>query len=343
MRARTLVLLLLAVILAGGTALLARVWLASQRASEVARVVPTAPPRPSKSVLVARADIERGQILKAQDMTWQAWPEGSLDKNYIASDSGKKPESFAGWVAVNPIGGGEPITEARIIEPGKAGFLAAVLRPGMRAISIPVTVTSGISGFIFPGDTVDLLLTYPVPAPPAANGETASKYEHRVTETMMQDVRVIAIDQRLHSKPGEAVIAHTATLEVTPKQVELITVAAEVGKMSLSLRSLAQAPNKATTREANASMAPTNASMAPTNASMATTTNASMAGTDSAMAGTDSSVRATATYTFDSEVSPLLPEVAGKKGAPITTVVTILHGTARTSESKSSEPAPKGL
>src|SRR6266513_2835100 len=235
MRFRTLLLLLVAVGLAGGTAILARAWLAAQRAAEIAEASPLALPAPSKSVLIARADVRRGQILKPEDLSWQIWPEGALDKNYVVLGT-RTPESFAGWVARNPVAAGEPITEAKIISPANRGFLAAVLRPGMRAISVPVTLTSGISGFIFPGDQVDLLITYQVPAQNTA-GSTGG-YEHKAAETVLHDVRVIAIDQRLESKAGEAVVAHTATMEVTPEQGEIIALAGVIGTLSLILCSL---------------------------------------------------------------------------------------------------------
>ena len=104
-----------------------------------------------------------------------------------------------------------------------------------------MTITSGISGFIFPGDQVDVLITYPVPSQQhGGNGG----YEHKAAETVLHDVRVIAIDQRLESKAGEAVVAHTATLEVTPKQSEIIALAGEIGKLSLSLRSLVPAAGR---------------------------------------------------------------------------------------------------
>src|ERR1051326_182477 len=238
MRLRTVLLLFIAVGLAGGTAMLARAWLAAQRAAEIAEAAPLALPTPAKSVLVARGDVRRGQILKPEDMMWQGWPEGGIDKSYVVLGT-RTPESFAGWVARNPVAAGEPITEAKIISPANRGFLAAVLRPGMRAISVPVTITSGISGFIFPGDQVDLLITYQVPSQNTA-GATGG-YEHKAAETVLHDVRVIAIDQRLESKAGEAVVAHTATMEVTPKQSEIIALAGEIGKLSLSLRSLVPA------------------------------------------------------------------------------------------------------
>src|SRR5216683_2176540 len=183
MRLRTILLLFVAIGLAGGTAVLARSWLAAQRAAEIAEASPLALPTPAKSVLVARSGLQRGQILKPDDLIWQIWPEGALDKNYVLLGT-RTPESFAGSVARNPVSGGEPITEAKIVAPGNRGFLAAVLRPGMRAISVPVTITSGISGFIFPGDQVDLLLTYSVPAPPSSGEKDAKKanYDHKAAE-----------------------------------------------------------------------------------------------------------------------------------------------------------------
>jgi len=242
MRARTLLLLLFAVVLAGGTAFLTSAWLKAQRSNQLAEAAPMALPTPAKSVLVARTDIRRGQILRPDEMVWQAWPEGALDKNYVVMGGPRSPEAFAGWVAKNPITGGEPMTESKIIAPGNRGFLAAVLRPGMRAISVPVTVTTGISGFIFPGDQVDLLLTYAVPAlEKGRDGDKGDKYQHKAAETVLRDIRVIAIDQRLESKPGEAVPAHTATFEVTAKQSEVIVLSNEIGKLSLTLRSLVPA------------------------------------------------------------------------------------------------------
>lgn len=307
MRARTLILLLLAVMLAGGTALLARSWLAAQKPPAGPAVVEKAP---VKSVLVARAEIKRGQILRPEDMVWQVWPEGAIDKNYVVQGGPQKPETFAGWVARNPIGGGEPITESRIIAPGNRGFLAAVLRPGMRAISVPVTITSGISGFIFPGDFVDLLLTYSVPTPPASGeGAKKSTYDHKAAETVLRNIRVIAIDQRLESKAGEAVPAHTATFEVSPKQSEVIALASEIGKVSLSLRSLVPAPNEAAVAENTAAAGATD------------------------QTSSDSSIAASATYTIDSEISPLLPKVSDNKDLSTPDVVTILRGSSKTRES----------
>src|SRR6516165_2881501 len=238
MRARTLILFVIALTLAGGTAMLVRSFLGTR--PEVEAQALAKPAAPQTSVLVARGAIARGQILKPQDLSWQVWPEGGIDKNYIVSGT-RAPESFTGWVARDPIAAGEPISDAKIVSPGSRGFLAAVLRPGMRAISVPVTATSGISGFVFPGDQVDILITHRL----TGHGDGS----HDAAETVLQDVRVIGIDQKLDSKTGEALVAHTATLEVTPKQSEMIAVAAEIGKLSLSLRSLAANQNEKSSTE----------------------------------------------------------------------------------------------
>jgi pilus assembly protein CpaB len=300
MRVRTLILFAVAILLAGGTAMLARSWLAQQRTVE-AEAAPMPPPPAQKSVLVARSAIPRGQILKPTDLAWQTWPDGGLDRAYIQKGA-KTIEDIAGWVARDPLGPGEPITEGKVVAPGSRGFLAAVLRPGMRAVSVPVTATSGISGFVFPGDQVDILITHPL----QASGGKGEGVPHQASETVLHDVRVLAVDQKLDSKGGEAIVAHTATLEVTPKQSEVIAVASEMGKLSLSLRSLTTPPGEETVADS----------------------------ADNAGSGT---------FTLDSEVSRLLPKPFTQKDNPGADVVTVLHGTGKSESTTESQPASRGL
>jgi pilus assembly protein CpaB len=316
MRARTLILLIVALVLAGGTTMMARVWLASQRAVKQ-EAAPIAVPTPSKSVLIARSTIQRGQILRPDDLAWEPWPEGGIDKNYILLGS-RTPETYAGWVARQPIAAGEPLIESKIVAPGNRGFLAAVLHPGMRAISVPVTVTSGIAGFVFPGDQVDLIVTYSVqdqPRPDQTN--PGPLMEHKVAETVLHDLRVIAIDQKLESKAGEATVAKTATLEVTPKQSEVIALASEMGKLSLSLRSLVPGPNELKQEVADPSPG--------------------------------ASPLLAETYTVDSDVSPLLRRAEYKPAAKTDkkkdsdgNVVTILRGNSGQNTTVSSAQASDG-
>ena len=242
MRARTLVLFLIALMLAGGTALLVRAWLA-QRATTTIAAEPTPPPAPpQKSVLVTRAAIARGQKLKAADLAWQPWPEDSINETYI--QAGTKPiDAFASRVARETMAPGQPVTDANTVEPGSGGVLAAMLRPGMRAVSVPVNNASDVSGFIFPGDQVDVVVTETLPLAGVGAGA------RRAAETVLRDIRVVAIDQKLDNKNGEVIVAKNATLELTPKQSEIIALASDMGKLSLSLRSLSAAPSLASAND----------------------------------------------------------------------------------------------
>lgn len=196
--------------------------------------------RPEPAILVARAALPMGHILKPEDLSWQPWPAEFAGTSYVVQGSGKA-EDFAGAVVRTPLVAGEPITHERVAPPGERGFLASVLSPGMRAVSVAVTPVSGISGFVLPGDKVDILLTHNMLqfGPDGQPLVLAAEAERRVTETILRGIRVLAVDQKLEGKAGEAVVAHAATLEVTDKQGEILALAAEMGKLSLSLRSLA--------------------------------------------------------------------------------------------------------
>jgi pilus assembly protein CpaB len=195
MRLRTLILFAIALLLAGGTAILVRSWL-SQRPT-VAAVAPAPRPAPQKSIMVARAAIARGQILKPADFTAQPWPDAAITGDYVVAGTGPAT-SLVGAVAREPIAAGEPIIKTKIVVPGDRGFLAAVLQPGMRAVSVPVDTTTDVSGFVFAGDRVDILITLPVPQD-GANGN--SGYQHKAAETVLHDVRVIA--PRQQGWPGD--------------------------------------------------------------------------------------------------------------------------------------------
>lgn len=236
MRGRTVVLFLVALLLAGGTAMLMRSWLAQRGAPGAAAPAQAAPPQ--KSILVARVAIARGHLLKPADIEARPWPQSAITSDYILAGGEK---SLTGSVAREPFVAGEPLIKAKLVAPGDRGFLAAVLRPGMRAVSVAVDQTSDVSGFIMPGDRVDLLITLPLPHADSAGGNA---YQHKAAQTVLRNLRVIAIDQQLDSKAGKAVRARTVTFEVTPKESEIVALAADMpGKLSLSLRSLASRPH----------------------------------------------------------------------------------------------------
>jgi len=230
MNSKRIIFLLLAVIVAGTTAFLARAWLQSERAAIAAQMGGQRPvAKPATQVLVARAAIRTGQLIKPDDLRWQPWPQGNLPASYIVE--GKRPiGDFVGAVARSQFHVGEPIVESDIVMPGSRGFLAAVLKPGLRAVSVPATATSTVSGFIYAGDRVDVLLTHTLEG---QNGH------HNATETILRNARVIAMDQKLDFTPGDKPdVAKTATLELTAKQTEIVTLAVKMGELSLVLRSL---------------------------------------------------------------------------------------------------------
>src|SRR5918996_1012924 len=228
---RRIIVLLIAVVAAGATAMYARSWIEGQQ-----NVAVVAAPAPEEvyEVLVADAHLPAGTFIKPQHLRWQQWPTDDVPETYVLKGR-RSEDEMVGAVVRRGIGEGYPITDGSVVKPGERGFLAAVLLPGMRAVSIPINATSANSGLIFPGDRVDLILTQTLYA---ADGETA----RRVSETVLQNIRVIAMGSETSDELGEGKNyekAKTATVEVTPVVAEKVALLTELGKLSLSLRSLA--------------------------------------------------------------------------------------------------------
>ena len=194
------------------------------------RAVVQAPPAPMVQILVAAKDITAGHLLDPTLVRWQPWPEKAMMPTFITNKT--EPDlakAVSGAVARQPLAAGQPITESVIIRAGAAGYMAATVSPGMRAIGVPVNAETGAGGFILPNDRVDVVLTRQLP------GEGRS-FE---SITILSDVRVLAVDQTAHQgKDQETVVGKTATLELTLKQAELVTRAKETGTLSLALRSI---------------------------------------------------------------------------------------------------------
>lgn len=234
MTPRTLIVAIVALVLAGATAFFVKGWLNHERASLYASLPKNHREDDSPKVLVARKALPAGLILSAEHLAWRAWPRDGIAKSYIVQGKSKiTSRSLYGAVVRRAVGAGEPVTEDRVVKPGERGFMAAVLTPGMRAVTVPVTATSGIAGFVFPGDRVDLILAHNY-----QTGKGADRQVNRASETLLTDVRVLAVDQKTTSKDGKAIVAKTATIEVTPKQAEIVALSVRLGELSLSLRSL---------------------------------------------------------------------------------------------------------
>lgn len=188
-------------------------------------------------VLVATRPLPIGTIIDAEALRYQAWPKELIQgAYYIKGEPGTKPEDLLGTVVRNEITAGQPITQGALVKPGERGFLAAALGPGMRAVTVPISATGSVSGFVFPGDRVDIVLTQSV------TGEGGG-LPLKVSETILHNVRVLATNQRTDAMnaEGKPVITRVSsvTLEATPKIAEKIVVAQTFGTLSLTLRPLA--------------------------------------------------------------------------------------------------------
>lgn len=229
---RRILILMLALVVAGVTAIYARSWISSQQ-RPVTIIQAAAPAEEDASeVLVAEIDIPAGRFIKPQEVRWQRWPTDDIPENYIVKN-GQSKDAVIGAVVRRGLFAGQPITNASVVKPGDRGFLAAVLSPGKRAVSVPINATSGNSGLIFPGDRVDLILTQTL------DGDIT----RRVSETVLPNIRIIAMGVSTGDDPKKGKHhekARTATLEVTPRQAESVALVTELGKLSLSLRSLAK-------------------------------------------------------------------------------------------------------
>jgi pilus assembly protein CpaB len=199
-------------------------------------------PVAAEDVLVAARDLPAGTILKPGDVRWQRWPKDAVAADFLVREKGANPaKDAAGHVVLRGIEQDAPITAARLLRPGTAGFLAAALRPGTYASSIAIGPVPGVSGLVLPGDHVDVLLTehYGMKLR-APEGDEAPQIGSRdVTSVLLHDVRVLAIDQAIKdidSMPAKHV--STATLEVTLDQAEKLALATSLGSLSLTLRSL---------------------------------------------------------------------------------------------------------
>jgi pilus assembly protein CpaB len=234
MDVKKVALLVGALVIAVVTAIMAKNMFAGAGA-EQANAAPVVPAGPK--VLVARKALPVGTIVDAESLAFQPWPKELVQNAYYAEGMPDADiQKLIGTVVRNPITAGQPLTKGNLVGPNDRGFLAAALGPGMRAITVSVSNTTGVAGFIFPGDRVDMMLTQDV----AGGGDGPSL---KVTETVIRNLRVLATDQRTDSKneEGKTVVKtfNTVTLEVTPRIAEKIAVAHSLGSLSLSLRSIA--------------------------------------------------------------------------------------------------------
>jgi pilus assembly protein CpaB len=230
MNVRSLVLALIAIVIAIGAALGVRTMMAGNSAPQAVAAPP--PKAPEKFVLVAVKPLPTGHILTVEDFKWVAWPEDGTDPQFLVKGVDNEG-ALAGKVVKLAVAQGAPLVRTQLIGPGERGFLAAVLDRSMRAVTVAVTDTSGVGGFVFPGDRVDVVLTHEVPQ--------GAGLPLRGSETILTNVRVLAVNEKTDDTGQVGAIAalRSVTLEVPPRFVETLAVMQRLGSLSLSLRPIA--------------------------------------------------------------------------------------------------------
>jgi pilus assembly protein CpaB len=187
----------------------------------------------SVRVLVARSDLPLGSITTEQSFRWQDWPKDAISPSFVTSV--QKPQAdkdYANFIARSPVLAGEPITDSKVIKSGSGGVLAAILPPGMRAVSTKISEQSAAGKLILPNDHVDLILIQ--------RKRSKTGGEEVNADTLFRNVRVLAIGQNLETKDGKKTAdGNVAVLEMTPKQSEMLSMANTIGEISLALRSVA--------------------------------------------------------------------------------------------------------
>jgi pilus assembly protein CpaB len=215
--------------------------------------------KPMTQVLVAKHDLAIGARLTGDDVTWQPWPTEAVNAAFITNGAampkaqgakgaaatvaatatdmigGVDPaKAVEGAIVRDPILTGEPITPRKIVRGGDGGYLSVVLMPGKRAMAVPITSETAVGGFILPGDRVDVLQTHEALRD---SNENSSGGKQLIAETILQNVRVLALDQSTAAeKDAKSIVAATATIEVSPIDAEALTKAKAMGPVTLSLR-----------------------------------------------------------------------------------------------------------
>ncbi len=237
MRPARIIILAVAVVSAGVAGLLA-LQVARGGKATIVQGDPVIEREPTVNVLVARESLPVGSRLKPDSLSWAAWPQGSVVEGFITDQNRPDAmESLDGAIARMPIFDGEPIRQEKIADSNNR-IMSSLLPAGKRAVATEISVATGAGGFILPNDRVDVIMV------------RKSDIGSFLTETVLSNVRVLAIDQQIQENPdgSKSAVGTTATLELTPDQTKVITVAQQMAeRLQLALRSVADAQEPDTT------------------------------------------------------------------------------------------------
>lgn len=234
MRQRAVLMLALACVMGGTAVFLARGWLERQNRPKEIAATPQAPAQPAlATVVVAKIALRFGDELNRENLRVVSWPGDAMPEGGFTSID----EVLAGnerRVALREIGANEPLLKGRVSGFGGRATLSALVGPDMRAVTIRVNDVQGVAGFVLPGDRVDVIFTRPEGA-----GETAHPQTPPVADVLLQNLKVLAVDQLADSQKDKPVPAKAITLEATTEEAQKLTLASQVGTLSLTLRNFA--------------------------------------------------------------------------------------------------------
>jgi pilus assembly protein CpaB len=223
MRNNNLIILVVALVLGGIAAVLARNWLANHARSSQAGV---------GTIVVAAAPLAFGAQLTAQNITEIPWSTSVLPQGAFATKQALLKDGRR--MALALIARNEPILLSKVTAPNQPATLSSMLEPGKRAVTVRVDDVRGVAGFIQPGDLVDVVLI---------RTEAESRSNESYSDIILQSAKVLAIDQVTGERTEQPIIAKAVTLEVNVEDAQKILLAANIGRLSLILRQPAQASN----------------------------------------------------------------------------------------------------
>ncbi|MER8742753.1 Flp pilus assembly protein CpaB [Mesorhizobium sp. M1004] len=239
MPASRLIILGVAVAAAGGAGYVAKNMVAVPP-QQVVVDAPQAPAIALQDVLVLSGDVPMGSPLE-NNLSWESWPSDGINANFITRAAEPEArEKLKGSVARMAMYTGEPLRRSKLIGEGQS-FMSSILPTGMRAVATAISADTSAGGFILPNDFVDVIMT--------RRSDTGNGGSGFTTETILKNIRVLAIDQTIQEdEEGKKTrVGQTATLELTPQQAEIITVAQQMAdRLTLALRSITDNQEKGT-------------------------------------------------------------------------------------------------
>jgi pilus assembly protein CpaB len=233
-RSKTLMMIVMALVFGAAAIFAGQKWL-DRQSSRLAAMQPVARPMAMQKIVVAAVPFPFGTELSREHLRELDWPEGALPKGAFGSIA-EILDGQTRRVALAGVEENEPVLKAKVTGPGQRASLAAVIQEGMKAVTVRVNDVAGVAGFVLPGERVDILLTRTVDR------------EESFADVLLQNVKVLAVDQSADERADKPSIVKAVTLEVNTAQAQRLTLAASVGTLSLALRAAGVAEIESTKR-----------------------------------------------------------------------------------------------